>query len=219
MALTTYTALQSAIPNWLGRPADTIILAVVADLIALAEERIFTGCGAPYQTPPLRVREMEQTTDLTVSARAVDLPTRFLETGRLYLNTDPIGEVQFIARNDYWRRYMSTQTGQPLAFTVEGDSFMFGPAPDATYTGKLLYWQRPAALADSSTNDVLTAYPSIYLHAGVLEAMLFLEFEDQVSVTRRQAMLTAAINGANAASDRLRFSSGPLVMRPSGSTP
>lgn len=218
MSISTYTELQTAIATWLAGAGDTEITGNVADLVTLAEQRIFYGAEAPYESPPLRHRWLETSADITIDAQTEALPTGFLATRRFYLNTDPKVELDFLPPIDFWFRYTGSATGKPAAFTIEGDNFVFGRSPDATYTGKLLHYKKLDALSVTASNTLLTNAPGVYLYAALLEAAgLGVEAPDKVAYWH--GLYRSAIGGLMR-SDRLdRYSGAPLQIRGDTSNP
>lgn len=202
MAIGTYEELQSAISNWLAKSYPT---ARVQEFIALAEAHI---------RRELYIRAVEATADLalTASATSVSLPTGFHGIRRIYIDGNIKRSIDYFAPPDFWRRYGSGETGKPKIFTVEGDLIEFGPAPDADYTGKILYWQRLTPLSDAATtNDVLTDHPDLYLHASLVEAH---EFKgDSPEQTSREAKRDRIITSIRREDNRDRFGPAPLQIR------
>ncbi len=165
MAISTYGELKTAIANWL---ADDNLTARIPEFIVLGEAEIFGDTRT-------RTRLLETTTDITISAQEVALPTRFIGVRRFYLNTDPTRKLRYLTPDNFWNRFISSTTGTPDFYTIEGENFNFEPTPDGTYTGKLLYWQKPAAFsADSDTNTFFTTNPDLYLYASLVAAAPFL---------------------------------------------
>ena len=158
MAISNFSELQSAIDNWLHRTLDT---ARVQEIIALGEAKI---------RDDLRVREMEFTTDLTVSSSTVSLPSGYLGARRLYLDGSPKRSLKYVTPEHFYSIWASSESGPPKVFTAEADSLEFGPSPDQTYTGKLLYWKLDALSDASPTQRLLTNNPNIYLYASLSES-------------------------------------------------
>lgn len=68
MSLASYTDLQNAIANYLGRPADTLVTTPAPDFVTLAESRIAYGGADPFRSEPLRIRANEVSRTLTIQA-------------------------------------------------------------------------------------------------------------------------------------------------------
>lgn len=191
MAITTYAELQTAVATWLARVGDTDVTDNVPDFIALAEAQI---------NRVLRVREQEETADLTVSAQAVALPTNFIGVRRVYLSTDPLQKLPYMAPDAFWQAFSDTSLGKPTAFTIEGEYIKFGPSPDATYTAKLLYWERQDVSA--SAHAMFTRNPDLYLFGALMEAAPFMNEPDNegrfATFAKRYAMALDAIAKSDA---------------------
>lgn len=202
MAVGTYAELKTALGNWLAKTYD--------------DERLveFIALGEAVLNRRLRIREMETSADLslTASTQTVALPTRYVAMRRLTLDGTPVRKLQFMPPIDFWTKWVSTTTSKPKAFTIEGENIVFGPIPDTTYTGKILYWASFAVLSDSNTtNGLLTKYPDAYLQAAMVEAMTF-KAEEQ-GVIAWSARLERTIKAIELADQRDRFSGDVLVQR------
>lgn len=111
MSITSYSELQTAVRDWLGRANDTVYLTDtrVADAIRLAEVDIYER---------LRVREMEASADLTINAQTVAITTDLIGVRRLYITSDPFVELEFMAPPQFWGTFASNINGRPRAFTM-----------------------------------------------------------------------------------------------------
>jgi hypothetical protein len=204
MSITTYLELQTAVGNWLHRTTGSgIATARVQEFIAQAED---------YIAHDLRIRAMEASSDLTVDDQEVALPTRFLGVRRIYISGTPNSKLDFLPSPAFWEKHLSTQTSKPKGFTIEGDNLVFGPAPDDSYTGKLLFWQRFATLSDDAdTNWVLTNARGLLLYRAMVEAAAYLEND---AMALKYAALYEDIKDVVEKGDRNdRFPAGQLTMR------
>lgn len=200
MAITTLAELRTAVQNWTHRSS-------------LSTDRIDEGItmGENRLRDDLKVRAMESQATVTVNAREVTLPTGYIGMrGRFYLTTDPITRLVFVSPEKYWDTYMSTQTDKPVAFTVERENFVFGPAPDTTYTGRALIFSM-AALSASNVPTLFTNHPELWLSSSMVEIAKFLDNDRmELKWDGRYQVALAHVRKANIA-DR---HPGPLVMRP-----
>jgi hypothetical protein len=130
MAISTFAELKTAVANWLGRSELT---SRIPEFVSLAEDRIASE---------LRIRPMETAVDITINSQTEALSTGYLQARRLYIDGDPVRQLELMTPLQFWNRYVSSQTGKPKAFCIEGENIVFGPSPDATYTGKFLYYKR-----------------------------------------------------------------------------
>jgi hypothetical protein len=203
MALATYQNVVDAVRDWLARPNDTTLLTDtrIDDFIVMAEADIYDG---------LRVRDMETAADLTVSAQTAALPTGYLETRRLYLDGSPLLTVDYMAPSQFWSEFRVATPGRPRAYTIEGANLVFGPAPDATYTGKHLYYRRFPTLS-SATNALFTARPNLWVYGALRHAALFVGADERKPVWDNAFVEEMGL--AQRASDRGAYSGAPLVIR------
>ncbi len=158
---------------------------------------------------PLRIRGMETSADVTISAQTAALPTGWLAPRRFYVNSNPIGELEYVAPDLFWRTYISSTSAQPRRYTIEGENFVFGPSPDSTYTGKVLYYKKFTALAaDGDTNWLLTNAPGVYLHGALAEAHFFVRNSEKA--LEELNLYCGLVNALNSADKSDRYS-GPWV--------
>lgn len=203
MTIATYADLTAAVRDWLGRTNDSVALtdARVADAVRLAEVDIYER---------LRVREMETSGDLTINAQTVAIPTGMIGVRRLYITSDPLLELEYMAPPQFWGSFGANITGQPWAYTMEGDNFVFGPSPSATYTGKLLYWKRLAALS-SAVNSLFSNQPDLWLYGALSHAAVFTR--DMEDAALWKGKFAEAMARAEMSNEKSRFGGAPLVMR------
>lgn len=207
MALDNYTNFKSAVINFAG---DNDIADILDDCIAIAESRMFAS------SPPLRIRQMEGSTELTAAttSRFLALPTDYLEVRRL--KTVLSGNDQDILYRTPDQLQEVKGAGRPRFFCVT-DQLEFDRLPDTAYTIDLQYYKRIAALtAANPTNAVLTNYPEIYLH-GVLSVVGEYRAEED-KADRHHIKFIEAIKGANKEAKKGRHGPSPVV-RVEGSTP
>ena len=200
MAITTYAELGTAVENWLHR-AD--LATIVPDFITLAEADI---------NGRLRVRGTETSTTATATGgtRSISLPTGWLQGRRVYIDTNPIQHLEYMAPQDYWSRYVSTESGLPKAYTIEGENMLLGPIPDSGRVLQLLYYSRPLPLS-VDINAMFTANPDLYLYGALVAAEPYLKNDKRMPLWRAQ--YEAAIQRIEAADSRDRASASVLQIR------
>lgn len=199
MSITNYGELKAAVENWLGTEDLTNR---IPEWIALAEDRI---------AQDLRVSGMETTGDLTISAQSVSVPTGFIEVIRLYLDQESDKRLDFFTPQKFWSRNAVNETAKPEIYTLEGDNFMFAPTPDATYTGKLLYYKRFTDLSDDAdTNWIISNARGLLLYGALLDAHLYLE--DDAGATKYASLYEDTLERVHMADRRGRFPKGGLAM-------
>src|SRR5215471_1378746 len=104
MAIATYAELQTAIGNWLGRPGDTTIAAIIRDWITLCELRL---------NRELRLRAMEERATASVNGRYAALPAGYLAMRNLQLNTNPVTALDMVSPELIDRIVAGSTTGRP----------------------------------------------------------------------------------------------------------
>lgn len=211
MSIDTYTALQTAIQNWLADTTTTISNRA-PEFITLAEQRLTWGMEAPYPFPtrPLRARQMEQRATATADDEYLALPSDYLSMISLKIRTTPETRLEYITPVQMEESGSRGLSSIPAAFTIIGTELRFVPAPSSSYTVEMAYYKAIPALASNSTNWLLTAAPHIYLHGALLEACIFLG--DEAGGTRYANMFAGSLNALNSAQHMAR-SGGALVMR------
>lgn len=199
--ITTYAELQIALQN-LFADTGNLTASRLEDCITLGEAEIRRR---------LRIREMEATTDLSVSSRTTALPTDFLAVKRIYVSSDPNRPLQFYPASLFWNLYASSQTGTPKIYTIEAENIVVGPAPDQTYTCPLLYYKWEDALSGSNTPDLFLNHPDLYLYAAAVFAADYLD--DDRLMAKRAALFESAVDSIQKADQRDRYPTGGLTMR------
>lgn len=206
MAITTYATLVDAVRDWLGRANDTELLtdARIADCIRFAEADIWER---------LRVREMETYEFATVDGQSESLPSGCLGIRRAYVDTDPIVELEYMTPPQFWGTFSQVTTGKPWAYTQEGDNIVYGPAPDQTYTVKIVYWKRMDALAPNTTpNYLFQRQPDLWLYGTLAHACVFTQDDERLATFK--GAFAEALSRADMSNEKARWSGSPLMVRP-----
>ncbi len=204
MALTNYGELKTAMENILK---DAVNLTNrIPEFIKLAEDDVNLD---------LRIRAMEQTADLTIASgdRNIGLPSRYVGMRRIYIAGGPNKPLELLAPMDFWAKYVSTETGPPKAYTIEGEEIILGPIPDTAYTGKILYWQAFATLLDDAdTNWIFGNASGLYLYGGCRHAAPYIQEDERIPVW--QAYYSGLKARVKDADELDRFSGAPIQSRP-----
>jgi hypothetical protein len=199
MALSTYEDLQAAVLSWTHREGDSTIAAIVPDCIRLAEVRMN------------RV--------LRVSAMEADFPTTALVNGAASLPTGFLAfkEVRYVGDANYtlqpkpleWIRAQTTNTGSAASyFALTGSQIVCWPESGSI---RGTYYTEIPALADNSTNWLLTAHPDLYLFAALTELALWMVDDSRIPLWAEKA--SALLDAVQRADDRNLFDGGPLAAR------
>lgn len=170
MAINTYAQLQSAIADWLERRDLT---ARIPDFIGLAEARF-------NRILRLRLMEVEASLVVVAGARKLSLPVGFREPLALWID-QPQGRrrLRFV---DPVVLEVSTRSGTPDAWTVDGDQLAFDRPCDRTYDATLRMLSRLALSDAAPTNPLLIDYPDLYLFGALVEAAPYLRDAEMLSV-------------------------------------
>jgi hypothetical protein len=172
MTISTYSELETSIGRWLHR---TNLEAIIPDLIALAEARIYRE---------LRIRCMETQLSAAIASGVLAVPTGYIEMK--HARIDGNSPMALTRKDDEWiyKNYPTrTSDGLPKFFAREADSFIFGPYPDSAYTVKGVYYKRLTALSDANpTNWFTTDAPDLLLYGALCEAAPYLANDMRIQV-------------------------------------
>ena len=201
MALANYTDLQAAVADFLDRDDLT---STIPDFIALAEAKINRS---------IRNRRMLTSTSITIDAAQESLPADFLEAKSFVLNDTTPYPLQLVtyeqaAELNFQR---DATAGKPVYYTIAGDKATFTPAPDATYTGTLVYYAKVPALSSASTNWLLTSFPDVYLYTTLMQSAPYLRDDERIAVW--SALSQAGFEELRIEDDRAQYNASPLAMR------
>lgn len=205
MAITNYTNLQDALSRWLSR-ANASVTAAIPDFIALCEADM---------NQRLRIRAMETTlsaTTTTTGQATVALPTRFLQQRSLRISsTSPASPLRYITPQQMDETKASTENGQPIFYTIEGDNYRFAKIPDGEYGLGGIYWQAFQALASVSVNWILTNAPDAYLYGSLVAAAPFIRHDQRMPTW--MSLYSSAIKRIEDSDAKDRHGAGPLTVR------
>lgn len=202
MALTNYSQLKTAVADWLHRSDQA---AKIPDFIALAESRISRS---------LRTRVVVASLDIGTTGQAT-LPSDLGELRYIRLNESPyfgalevVSPVVIADTLDRWQG----ATGVPARVAVLEGVLYAAPIPDQTYTTQLTYFQELPALSDTNTtNFVLDMAPDLYLAGALIEALLYLEWDERVPAW--ESKFAAALDELERARERAEFGAAPAPVR------
>lgn len=167
MALANYTDLQTAVADWTHRSDLT---SRIPDFVTLLEAHINRN---------LRLRVMEQDFTLTTSAGSATaaLPTtRFIAPIDCYIAWSGTGKRKLFKRAPADLPF-GTSNAPPRYWSIDGTNVRFDCPVDSStqYVITLRYWQA-LALATTTTNDLMTNHPDVYLFGTLVQAARFIRF-------------------------------------------
>lgn len=196
----TFDELKVALASWSNRDD---LDGNLAEFIALAERRL---------NRRLRVGAMETTATLSATTETVALPADFAGARALYIDGNPDYVLKQMPLSALRELHPWTATGTPEAFAVHGSNIILGPAPSATTSLKLAYWQAITPLsASATTNWLLTAHPDLYIAASMVELLLYTQFTEDAAVWDQRT--EAKIDEINTRSKRDQYGHTPLRAR------
>ncbi len=200
MSITTYSELQSAIASWIDRPDLTV---QIPDFITLFEA---------VANRRMRLRGQETLATLTPSSGSVALPADYLAWRRCTWTGSTPRELEFAHPSYLHGLYPLSSQGNPRLFTIEGSTLTVRPSDDTALTFD--YFAKIPALATSSTNWLLTAWPDLYLFGSLAEVHGFVKDPENLALwkSRRDELFEEA--------DRFDAKTrGPSAIRVMGYTP
>ena len=208
MSISTYSELKTAVTNWLDR----------ADLTERVPEFIYLGEARIART--LRVRGIEQrsTTPLVSGQEYYSLPTDFLETRNVQINSNPVNVLNYRTPQQTDKEYPYSTSGTPCVFTIIGLEIQLKPIPSSTNNLEIIYFAKLAALSDTNPTNWLTANaPDLLLYGALMEAEAFLVNDPRIEVWG--LAFERAMVEWNMQEQKGRYSGSHLEARTGGSTP
>lgn len=194
MSIGTYSALVSAVGDWLDRDD---LAARAPTFIQLAEARLNRLLDDP---------EMEVTATTTAEGDLTTLPEDFggmvsVSTGNGILKA--VGPAEFAS--------FRTASGTPRNYAIIDNSITFAPG-NSTAAITMVYRRRiPPLTAAAPTNWLLTLAPDAYLYGALMQAEGFLAEDDRVSGWK--SMFDEAIAELRLDGARRKWGAGPIAPR------
>lgn len=181
MSIANYTELQTAVSSWSHRSVDEVV-----DFIALAERRINSKLNS-------RMAEVESTLTGVVDSRYIALPALFIHPLALWRDY-PIGtRTEIIYATAEVMGSTVNSVGFPDFYTIDGSNIAF-EMPNIEAFSYIFRYKKLYNIASTTTNDVLTNYPDVYLFGALVESSMFARDFDMVD--RWEARFQEAMNNA-----------------------
>jgi hypothetical protein len=203
MTLSTYSALKTAIADFLNR--DDLTTAIPT-FIALAEARMNRELRTWRQ-------ETRVTVSLTGQYNAV-IPADFAQPIRLQLLNAPTAELEpiSVAQMLAMRADRNDRPGAPTNYAVTGGQLEIFPTPDDTYSASLVYYAKVPTLSDiATTNWLLTDAPDVYLYGALVHSAPYLKDDARLPVW--ETLHTSAVSALNTQSQNAKYGGTGLRMR------
>lgn len=211
MAISTYAELKSAVASWLE---DSTLSARIPEFIALAQGKLYRGSMGPmgWVSPPLRIRDMITTANITVTDGVGALPSGWLEFMRTWVEGTDKPNLKYVPAQTFYDDALAHVTsGDVLHYTIEGSTIRTAPAVSATI--KSVHYAKFAAMsADADADWIVTNAPHVYLHGALAEAWGYkLDGEQEAKHT---ALFAQGVKGLMGADKQAQMSGSQLIMRP-----
>lgn len=194
MSFTDYTTLQASVADWLHRSDLT---SAIVDCIALAEERFNQRLRTRFQELALAETAIDASYQVAIPSNVIAVK-RMWRTDSPKTNLKP-QTLDFVIQQQ-------AAGAQALYYAMEGSTWRF----DGTGSVAGVLYRNIPALSDTSTNWLLTAYPSLYLHATL--EFIGLHTRDVELMQTHGGLAAAKIEELNRVAQRDEFT-GPLVAR------
>ena len=171
MAISTYAELKTEVADFSHR----------SDLTSKMDS--FTLLAESIINKDLRVLENEVRLEVTFDDAFYSPPSNFMALRAIHIVNDsarvPIKQYTPQQLDSLY----SKATGTANGFAIHGGQIELRPAPSvsATVDGELTYYARVDSLVSNSTNDILTAYPMIYLSAMMIQVNLYLQDDGEMA--------------------------------------
>jgi len=198
MAISNYAELNAAVADTLNR---TDLESAIPNFIALCETQT---------ERQLRVRQMLGSMLITIDSEFEALPTDFLETRSIVLNTQPVRLLGF-RTIDSMAEYKAafTAPSKPSEYCVIGEQFQFLPVPDTTYSATLTYYKTIPRLSDAlASNWLLHKAPDVYLYGALINSAPYLKEDNRIQTWA--TYYQGAIDALGIEDDRAQTASGGL---------
>jgi len=206
MALATYAELKTSVANYLNR---SDLEAVIPDFISLVENRM-------NRELRVRVNLNRANTTTTAGTAFYNLPTDLTELRNITWDTGGQSfALSYLSPESSSREYGSVSSGSPRAYTNLGKSIKLSPTPDGAYQLGINYYQQLTPLSNTTTtNNILVAFPDLYLYGACLEGAVYLNDTEQLQ--RFGGLYEKAIESVRDAEDSARYSGTVMTMTVQG---
>ena len=202
MSITTYTALKTAIADFLNRDDLT---SIIPTFISLAESQM---------QREIRHHRMVKRSDGQIDSRYSPVPTTWLETIRLHIVGNDSYRLELTSLDDMLQLRENTAgiAGRPTHYAHIGENIEVFPNPDGEYDIEMLYYEKIPALSDSNaSNWLLEVAPDAYLYGALVQAAPYLQDDARMQVWG--GLYAGAVAGVNTEAERARFGGSSVRLR------
>lgn len=187
----TFQSLQDDLRAYLerGNVEDTTVYDQLPKLINNAERRISRALKILGFQRPI-------TNSFTAGSPLISKPDRWRETISFNFGTYNFKTGQYTRRTpmfarsyEYVRRFWPDDAvvGLPRYYAdYDYNNWVVAPTPDQAYPFEVLYWEMPALLDASNTQNWIAIYaPEVLLYSSLLECEPFLKNDDRINTWRQ----------------------------------
>lgn len=188
-----YTGLKTSIQNWSARSdADTV--AEIPNFVLFAEDSF--NHGMPERgIAPLRVREMQAVSTITLTDGAGSLPDDYLQYQSARSMTSTPRPLSYATPTFTDYAYPDGAGGLSNTFSISGVTGI-NVYPLSASDVQLVYYAKIPSLNDTDTSNwLLEKMPALYLHGALMHLGIFVR--DNELIQRSQALVASMIDGLN----------------------
>ena len=175
--ITTYTSLLTAISDELAR----------SDLTAYLPNFVQSWEEDFLRDPKNFGRWMESSLSTAIASSVIAVPSGYLSMKYAYVNGSPSTPLVRVSLDQLYGRYpRGSDTGLPVWYARDNTNFVFGPAPDSTYTIKGVYWAKPTVLrsfaSDAAAHWIIVNAPDLALYGSLIHSAPFLRNDSRLQM-------------------------------------
>lgn len=201
--ITDYDSLLAAVTDWLNRSDLT---EAAKTFVQLAEQRFRRD---------ERCRKLQDRGAFSISADAAALPSDFLALQSWYHDGGTyFGPIEIVGADELGTlKGRHGATGVPRHAAIVDGTALFAPAPDATYSTRMIYWRKIEALSASNpTNWLLEEHPDLYLYGALVHSGSYLKDAPPQEIDPRMEM-ESILNEISRATWQQQFGGGTMRRR------
>lgn len=173
--ISSYSTLLTEVASWLARSDLT---SAIPGFVQNFEEKF-------YRQPKNYGPWMHSSFNISFSSTAA-VPSDYLTHKVAYLNGQSNAPLVPSSLEQVLMAYPRTSSGQPKWMARDGANFVFGPAPDGTYTLNGTYFAKPVLLrnfaSDAAAHFLIVNAPDLLLYGALLEAQTYLMNDKRLPV-------------------------------------
>lgn len=190
----TYGELLSDVADWMARDD-------LSDQI-----RRFVQSAQSDICKDIRVRGMEKTITYSVGAvGSQTLPTDFKGARRLWVDAET-RTLDFLPPERFYNSRINGTSGNPIAYTIEGESIIFAPTPGSSNPVDIhmAYFGNYATMvALSDTNTLLQEHYDLYLYCALKHGFAYIR--DDIQAAKFKNEYEQMVRKVNRNDNRDRF--------------